>query len=76
MHKGHGNTHAQQKRRRKNLDLGLYRDEEYVCIDGNITHYPYAWCDYHKGYLTKNLAARHNCEDGRKECSRLKNLPD
>lgn len=35
-------------------------------IDGNYTHQPAAYCTYHKGFLTGNMAKRHYCK--RKTC--------
>ena len=58
----HGNAHAQRRRRRRNFDKSLYQNDLYLLIDGNYSHYPYCYCKYHKGFLTKNLACRHKCE--------------
>ena len=69
MHKGHGNIRAQRKRRRNNIDASLYIEDEVRMIDGNYTHYSYAWCQYHQGWLTKGMAMTHGCE--RKVCARF-----
>ena len=62
MHKGHGNTHTQRKRYRRNFDPSLAKEDSFECIDGNYTHYPYAWCKRYDGFLTKNMAVRHQCD--------------
>ena len=61
MKRSHGNRHAQQKRRRRNFDRSLYREDLYQMIDGNMTHFPYAYCKRKHGYLTKNMARLHRC---------------
>ena len=61
MHKGHGDVHGHRKRRRRNLNEHLYREDEYELIDGNTTHYPSAYCNRYAGYLTMNLEQVHGC---------------
>jgi hypothetical protein len=64
---------AEQRKRRKRNNKDVERQkEEYVMIDGNITHYPYAYCRWHKGYMTKNMMKRHGCDE--KCCQRLETL--
>ena len=63
MKRSHGNRRAQRKRRRRNFDRSLYREEEYQMIDGNMTHYPYAYCKRKRGWLTINMAKLHRCVD-------------
>lgn len=41
----------------------------YLCIDGNWTWYPCAYCYYHKGVLTKKLMKTHKCKE--RQCKRL-----
>jgi len=52
----------QQKRRRCNNRDVLYCENLFLMIDGNETHYPYAYCKHYRGYLTKSLAITHRCE--------------
>ena len=46
----------------------------YVMIDGNGTYYPYIYCHWHKGVLTKKLAKVHRCEE--KQCKRFEYCND
>ena len=74
MHKGHGNTHKHQRRYRKYFDEDLYRDEEFLLIDGNYTHYPYKHCKVHQGFLSRLQVELHNCE--KIECTGLGEVDD
>ena len=60
------NKKRQRKRNRKNRRRNNYniprQEYTYDMIDGNKTYYPYAYCIYRKGYLTKSLAETHQCE--------------
>ena len=63
------------KRKRKKKchpnHTGLKRCKfDYECIDGNMTFYPVAYCEYHKGVLTRGLMKTHKCKE--RECHRLK----
>jgi hypothetical protein len=35
---------------------------KYELIDGNMSYYPYGYCEYYQGWLTLNLSKIHNCE--------------
>ena len=48
------------------------QEYEYEMIDRNWTTRPYGYCHRYKGYLTKNMALRHNCE--KKQCPMFKDL--
>ena len=74
MHRGHGNIKAQRKRKKLYRDYSLYTPELYEMIDGNMTHYPYAYCTFKHGYLTKAMAACHRCEE--RGCKRLEKIGD
>ena len=51
----------QQKRRRKYTakaeDIGFY----VPLITGDVSNRPVAYCTYHKGFLTLNMARVHKC---------------
>lgn len=69
---GKGNRKAQRKRYKNNNKGVPKRDEAYLGIDGNYTYRPYKYCCYHKAFLTKNMAMRHNCDN--RNCQNLKTL--
>jgi hypothetical protein len=46
----------------------------YECIDGNMTYYPVAYCQYHDGVLTKGLMHTHRCHE--RHCKRLQEGDD
>lgn len=59
---GRGNRKAQNKRRRERLKNCTRRYElEHELIDGNLSHYPIAFCRLHGAYLTQGLADTHRC---------------
>ena len=60
----------QRKRRNYNNSQTPEQPYEYQMIDGNWTPRPYGYCHYYHGYLTKNMAIRHNCE--KKNCPMFK----
>lgn len=64
---GKGNRRNQKKRRRKNNKDVEKQQYEYKLIDNNYSCQPYGYCNYHKGYLTKNQCLLHNCEN--KKCN-------
>ena len=43
---------------------------EYLCIDGNWTYHPVAFCTRYKGVLTNGLMNTHKCEE--RNCIRLR----
>lgn len=51
-----------QKRRRAYGGGVEKRDELHIMIDGNETYFPYVYCNYYHGWLTKNLTRCHRCE--------------
>lgn len=74
-YKGKGNKRAQRQRRRERRHLQpAYRQDEYMLIDGNITHYPVAYCKRKRGYLTVGLLQVHNCAGI--ECRSLAGVDD
>lgn len=62
-HKQRNKRLEQQKRRRVNNKGVPFEKLLYDMIDGNKTHYPYAYCKYHKGWMTKSLVVIHKCEE-------------
>ncbi len=65
-----GNRKAQRKRRyerRKNLPPR--QPEKVELIDGNFSHYPVAYCNYHGAYMTQGLVDAHRCIY--RKCKRL-----
>lgn len=42
---------------------------KYQLIDGNFTHYPVAYCEFHQLWLTEGLMNTHRCEP--RKCRRL-----
>ena len=66
---GHGNVKAQRRRRRKNNKHIEKQDLPYQLIDGNMSYYPYGYCNWYKGFLTKNMTMCHRCEH--KKCSKF-----
>ena len=69
---GKGNRREQRRRRKKNNKGVKKQQDEFLLIDGNYSNVPYKYCCYYKGYITKNLSKRHNCEN--KNCIQLKSL--
>lgn len=70
--RGKGNRSVQQRNRRRN-NKGIPKQKELYCmIDGNYTYYPYAYCYYYQGFLTKNMQERHSCS--KKNCHNFKIL--
>ena len=69
---GRGNRKAQKYRRKKNNAGVKKQEEEFLLIDGNFSNKPYSYCCHYKGYLTKNLAIRHKCENN--HCEKFKSL--
>ena len=69
---GKGNTKAQRKRRKINNRGIPKQDKDYRLVDGNYSNQPYAYCCYHKGYMTKNQTTLHKCN--KKNCEQLKTL--
>ena len=68
MSHGKGNRKQQRKRHRQN-NKGVHKQEElYELIDKNLTYYPYAYCRWHKGWLTKNMVVLHKCRE--KHCDK------
>ena len=60
----------QRKRRRQRQNrLPAYQKHEFELIDGNMTHYPVAYCDRMEGWLSVGLMDVHKCRE--KECHRL-----
>jgi hypothetical protein len=68
MSYGKGNRKLQRKRHRRNNHGIKRQDSLYELIDGNMSYFPYAYCRYHKGYLTKNMVILHKC--GEKRCNK------
>lgn len=60
--RGKGNV-VEQRRRHIINNIGVkYQPEQYIMIDNNYTHYPYAFCARYQGFLTRNMSLVHNCE--------------
>ena len=62
-------THKQKEVRRKQRARRRQNNHDvhkqkglFEMIDGNETHYPYAYCLNKGGDLTKSLALTHKCE--------------
>lgn len=70
---GHGNRKSQRKNHKANRKVPI-QAEAYQMIDGNWTHQPYAYCYRYKGWLTKAMANRHNCES--RNCERFETFVD
>lgn len=69
--KHRGKMKEQQKRRKERLkDRPQYQPELYELIDGNLTHYPRAFCEWHGGWLSDGLIDTHRCEQ--RQCNRLR----
>ena len=62
-HKQRRKRNQQRARRRANNWGVSEQNKLFDMIDGNRTYYPYAYCRYRKGYLTKSLAITHRCEE-------------
>lgn len=76
MKKKHrGNKHA-QNRRRKSRPTPPRQKDFYELIDGNLTHYPVAFCNYrkHPGWLTYGLLEVHRCRE--RKCERLEMMQE
>lgn len=58
-----GNRKKQIKKRRERLRTGNVPKQYdlYETIDGNFTHYPTAFCNHYKAYLTLGIANTHRC---------------
>ena len=68
-----GNTREQQKRRKERNKHRIQRRSEAVyLIDGNLSHYPVAFCPVHQGYVTQGLIDTHRCIQ--RKCKQLKML--
>ena len=53
-----------KERKRKNerrKHLPTRQPEKVILIDGNLSHYPIAYCAIHGAYLTEGLASTHRC---------------
>ena len=68
MPRGKGNRKMQRKRHKVNNRGVKKQDNLYELIDLNMTYYPYAYCIWHKGYLTKNMVILHKCRE--KHCDK------
>ncbi len=66
----HGNRKAQNKRKheRKN-DLPPRQKDAYQLIDNNWTHYPVAYCDHYKGWLSLGQIQTHRCHE--RQCKKI-----
>ena len=54
---------------RKNLRTTIRQNLPYELIDGNMSHFPYGYCNNYKGFLTYNLTIIHRCE--KKKCPKF-----
>lgn len=72
--KGNGRVNEQKKRRIKRIkENHIERQNDwYELIDGNITHYPVAYCTHYRGFLSLGLIETHKC----KGCKRYKDFKD
>lgn len=71
--RGRGDLKNQRRRRRqrmKNLPDKWFRAVEL--IDGNLSHYPIGYCNYHGAYVTEGIAQTHRCKE--KECVRFEEV--
>lgn len=50
-----------RKRRRKMMREVIRQPYLYELIDGNLSHYPVAYCKWRKAYLSKGLTETHGC---------------
>lgn len=62
MSKGQGNVKEQRKRRKRMKKAVARSPDEFLLIDGNWSHYPYAYCKRKDGYLTLGLVQLHHCD--------------
>lgn len=70
---GKGNIRKQRQRRRELVQSRPPKQgESYELIDGNLSHYPVAFCRFHYGYMTEGLIATHKCRA--RHCPMLKTL--
>lgn len=75
MNYGKGNRTAQNRRRRQRKAKLPDRQENAVeLIDGNYSHFPVGYCNYHKGYVSVGQVEVHRCIE--KECPRFKTIND
>jgi len=67
--KNKGNRKAQRKRRKERLKQHVPRKPEpHLLIDGNYSHYPVAYCHFHKAFMTLGLVETHRCK--KRKCRR------
>ncbi len=72
--KGKGNRHKQWLRRKERMmQRPPKQKSRYRLIDGNVSRYPVAICEYHGGYLSSGLMETHRCRE--RKCARLKPMP-
>ena len=62
--RNHKKVNKEHRRRNKvNVESDCYIEDLVELIDGNLSHYPYAYCKHYGGYVTKNLVLVHSCEE-------------
>lgn len=67
-----GKIQDQRKRYKKMKKEVARAPDEYLLIDGNWSHYPYAYCSRKHAYLTKGLCSTHHCEE--RNCNRYERV--
>lgn len=70
-----GNRKLQNQRRRERNKRQTKPPKQpflYQLIDGNMSYYPAAFCEYYGAYLTEAMMGTHKCK--KRKCKRLCHL--
>lgn len=67
-----GNKKEQRKRRKKMYREMARSPDEFLLIDGNWSHFPYAYCKRKDAYLTLGLADTHRCKQ--RQCEQFERV--